>query len=167
MKGFNKTDGHPFEEPFISMHLEDAENGDFEARQWLKSNVKEALKEGRPVDPHVRLSLEEMKKGGLRKSAQIKGRGKRGAALGEHNQLRQAAEMFKHIRISGCTVRQAEQNVASRLNCSESSARNAYYNHTGNAQNEKDLFVQLAMDCIDNPNHELEKLLIDRKSGST
>jgi len=166
MKGFNKTAGHPFEEPFITMHLEDAQNGNFEARQWLKRNVKKALKEGLPVDPHVLFYLKEMTKGGLRKSAQIKGRGKRGVALGEHNQLRQAAEMFKQIKISGSTVLQAAQNVAARLHCSESSARNAYYKYIGDAQNEKDLFVQLDMDCIDNPNHELKKLLIDRKSCS-
>ena len=148
MKGFNKTAGHPFEEPFITMHLEDAENGDFDARQWFNKNVKKALKEGLPVAPHVLFSLKEMKKGGLRKSAQIKGRGKRGSAMGEHNQLRQAAEMFKHVLIGGYTLRQAAQNVASLLNCSDSSARNAYYKHMGNAQNKKILFVQLAMDCI-------------------
>ena len=65
MKAFDKTNGHPFEEPFITLHRQDAEDGDYESASWLRDNVEKALKEGLIVEQYLVLFVQEIKKGGM------------------------------------------------------------------------------------------------------
>jgi hypothetical protein len=144
MKGFDKTAGHTFEEPFISLHIHDAENGDYESALWLWDNLGRVMRKGGYIDMTVRFRIEQLRKGGLRRARQVKGnRGKRGLGMGEHARLRLAVEMRKEI-LAGATVRAAAKKVADRFCASPEAATGAYYEYKGT----RELRVQISMDAI-------------------
>ena len=152
MKGFNPTLGHIFQEPFITYHLLRAEDGAYESARWLRDGVRNALKAGVPVDPHVLLAVKLLQKGGLRRSRQVKGRGKRGKALGDHNQLLYAREMWKQIKLAGYTFRDAATEVAKNVKRDKSSVINAYYRFAKtNAAEYKVFIIELKRDYFDCP----------------
>ena len=153
MKGFDSTGGHLFEEPFITYHLERAHAGDYDSARWLRDNLKNRLAAGTPVDLHVMFAVSQMRKGGLRRSRQKKGRGKRGKTVGDHHQLLFAREMWKQINLARLTIRGAAQHLSKPLLRSQSSVINAYYRFTKTKEaTERRAFrVELSRDYLDYP----------------
>jgi hypothetical protein len=155
--GFDKTTGRTFDGAFISLHLQDAEKGDYESACWLRDNVNEALKKGNYVDPYLAFFIQDMVKGGLLKNCRKlskKNTGERSATLGEHNQLLIAREMWKYLNlVDGSTNRQAQENVC-ETRCvspipSLDMARNSYYRFEAGPERHI-LLIELTRDYSDN-----------------
>lgn len=154
MKGFNAISGHTFDEPYITYHRLRAEAGDYDSARWLRDNVRAALKAGHHIHPYLLYLVEQMRKGGLRewvRSKGHKGHGKRGAGLGDSNQLTLAVETWKQIKLARRTVRKAADYAANRLNLTSSSAINAYYRFANSEVERRVFFYELSRDYIDSP----------------
>lgn len=136
------------EHTLTTYHIRRAEAGDHDSARWLRDNIWRADRDGRPVDPYVRLLVRRMRKGGLRKSRRVKKRGQRGPGLGEHRQLLLAREVWKHRHLAGCTPVGAADKVAIAFQAAYESARNAYYRFQRGA-NRRVLCIELARDFAD------------------
>lgn len=149
-RGLQKLDPgseHPFVEPFIALHLQRAEAGNYESARWLRDNVQRSARERIAPEPHVSLWVKQMRKGDLRRSLQRKGlRGARGPALGDHRQLLLAREMWKQIHLAGRTTDAAAEAVGK----GRSSALAAYYRFMKPPER-RVLDFELARDCRDDP----------------
>ena len=133
----------------VTYHRERAEAGNHYSARWLRDNIRSADRDGRSVDPYVRFAVEQMRKGALRKSRRMKGRGKRGASLGNHNQLLLAREMWKQRYLRKYLVSRAAMEVVRAFpKVANDSAINAYYRGQRNAKR-RTLYFELVRDFND------------------
>lgn len=151
--------GHPFEEPFLTYHVQRAKAGDYNSARWLRYNARKAQTAGIPVDPYVNLLIVLMRSGGgpraWARKQRPKRKGQRGAGLGDHNQLLFAREVWKRIHLSGLTVENAVDKVRKCFDLeSPYGVRNAYYRfaRASNAPDRRVFLVELKRNFLDQHN---------------
>lgn len=135
-------DDAPFEEPYISLHLSEAETDDYgrtKSTAWLKRGLKAALRDSRQVDPTIRDRIGYLKFMPLTKGR----RGQRGESRGgraEEKQLCLAVEVHK-LRAGRMSLSGAVTQLSAEFPVSPQSVIAAWYRF----KDTTDLRAQLAM----------------------